>query len=201
MRARRDVRSVIGMNIRRTSCLLVLIALVILAVVPAQGHVTKRFGHLWNTHLKPRLATNGSINDSDNPVDWTKLKDVPLSIADGDDEVGAQGPAGPAGPQGEQGTPGEQGPTGPSGLAGYELSEAFSASDSTSSKTVIASCPSPKVVIDGGAVVNGGGNSVALTASFPGSNKTTWVAIAKEISSTSVNWQLEARAICVDPPT
>jgi hypothetical protein len=45
--------------------------------------VTNDFSHLWNQHIKPLLATPGTINAADNPVDWTKLKSVPAGFADG----------------------------------------------------------------------------------------------------------------------
>ena len=48
----------------------------------AVAHVSDDFGHLWSVHIKPRLADPGTINDVDNPVDWTKLKGVPGGFAD-----------------------------------------------------------------------------------------------------------------------
>lgn len=65
-----------------------------LLISPAGAHVTTSFKHLWNEHIKPRLATPGTINDAANPVDWTKLKGVPGDFADGVDNTG--GPPGPA---------------------------------------------------------------------------------------------------------
>ncbi|MET1012122.1 MAG: hypothetical protein ABWY83_07050, partial [Actinomycetota bacterium] len=62
----------------------------------ARAHVGETFGHLWNEHIKPKLATPGTINAGENPVDWTKLKGVPSGLADGRDQgvdqaVGASG--------------------------------------------------------------------------------------------------------------
>lgn len=37
------------------------------------------------------LGSTGTINDSANPVDWSKLKDVPAGLADGVDNVGVGG--------------------------------------------------------------------------------------------------------------
>ncbi|MEX2457448.1 MAG: hypothetical protein WD770_00505 [Actinomycetota bacterium] len=55
------------------------------AVMPAQADVTQDFNHLWNAHIKPLLADKGTINSGQNPVDWTKLKGVHSSLADGTD--------------------------------------------------------------------------------------------------------------------
>ena len=52
---------------------------------PVLAHVSDSVSHLWNEHLKPLLATPGTLNSSDNPVDWTKLKGVPAGFADGSD--------------------------------------------------------------------------------------------------------------------
>jgi hypothetical protein len=38
--------------------------------------------------LTQLLSDVGTINDSDNPVDWTKLKNVPTGFADGQDDAG-----------------------------------------------------------------------------------------------------------------
>lgn len=104
--------------------LLVVAVLIGLAMAPAQGHVTKKFGHLWNNHLKPRLAAAGTINDPANPIDWTRLKNVPASIADGDDEVGV------------------------SGVEMVSSQSDFSSSPYTSHSV---SCPSGKIPVGGGA--------------------------------------------------
>jgi hypothetical protein len=52
---------------------------------PVFAHVSQSVDHLWNVHLKPLLATPGTLNSSSNPVDWTKLKGVPSGFADGTD--------------------------------------------------------------------------------------------------------------------
>ena len=54
----------------------------------ADAHVTPDDVHLWTAHIKPRLATVGTINTSTNPVDWTRLKGVPAGFADGADSTG-----------------------------------------------------------------------------------------------------------------
>jgi len=60
----------------------------VMLVSPAGAHVTTSFAHLWTDHIKPRLATPGTLNAGANPVDWTKLKGVPAGFADGVDGVG-----------------------------------------------------------------------------------------------------------------
>lgn len=65
-----------------------------LMITPAGAHITDSFTHLFNKHIKPKLANPGTINDAGNPVDWTKLKSVPADFADGVDNTG--GPPGPA---------------------------------------------------------------------------------------------------------
>jgi hypothetical protein len=84
----------------------------LLLLSPASAHVTDSSQHLWTDHIRPRLASPGSLNASGNPVDWTKLKNVPHGLADGDDAVGPRGPEGPEGPQGPRG------PEGPAGALG-----------------------------------------------------------------------------------
>jgi hypothetical protein len=58
---------------------------IILLAPGARAHVGGTFSHLWNQHIKPRLATPGTLNAAGNPVDWTKLKGVPAGFADGQD--------------------------------------------------------------------------------------------------------------------
>ena len=55
----------------------------------AGAHDNGTTGHLWN-HIKA-MGDAGTINDSGNPVHWTKLKGVPASIADGLDNIGSPG--------------------------------------------------------------------------------------------------------------
>jgi hypothetical protein len=63
-----------------------------LLLAPVSAHVNSKFGHLWKIHIKPKLAKPGSINAPKNPVDWTRLKNVPAGFADGiDDGAGGDG--------------------------------------------------------------------------------------------------------------
>lgn len=71
------------------AALLALSALIAAALMgPAGAH---KYKHIWKDHIKPKLQNPGVINDSSNPVDWTKLKNVPADFADGVDDVGAGG--------------------------------------------------------------------------------------------------------------
>jgi hypothetical protein len=58
-----------------------------LLVAPVGAHVKKEFGHLWKRHIKPKLAAPGTINKAKNPLNWTKLRNVPAGFADGTDDV------------------------------------------------------------------------------------------------------------------
>ncbi len=60
------------------------------ALSPAQADVTKSFDHLWKQHIKPKISKPGTINVAKNPLEWTKLKNVPTDFADGVDAT-AQG--------------------------------------------------------------------------------------------------------------
>jgi hypothetical protein len=98
-----------------------------------------------------------------------------------------QGPPGPAGPAG---------PTGPPGLAGLQSVFTTSAINSSTTRTLTASCPSGKVALGGGVSstpVNTPG--VAITTSYL-ANATTWTASAREIVGTGSNWGLNVAVIC-----
>jgi hypothetical protein len=47
--------------------------------------------HDGRYYLKEELNSPGTLNDSENPVDWTKLKEVPAGFADGTDDTGGVG--------------------------------------------------------------------------------------------------------------
>src|SRR5690349_5996016 len=67
--------------------LLALSALIVAALIgPAGAH--KGAGHIWKAHIRPKLQNPGVINTPTNPVDWTKLKNVPGDLADGTDDGG-----------------------------------------------------------------------------------------------------------------
>ena len=106
-------------------------------------------------------------------------------------------PAGPPGPRGPQGPPGPRGPTGPAGVSGLERRDAATSTSASDSKSVVASCPSGKRVVGGGARVTGlGANNVSITESYPDSNGDRWNAKAAEVVATASAWQLWAYALC-----
>jgi hypothetical protein len=73
------------------------ITTVVVAAAPAVAHVTESWTHLRTKHVRPfsdkryykktTLRSPGAINTSTNPVDWTKLKGVPVDFADGVDDT------------------------------------------------------------------------------------------------------------------
>jgi hypothetical protein len=60
-------------------------------LAPVSAHVNESFKHLWKNHIKPKLSGPGTINAKKNPVEWTKLKNVPADFADGTDDTGGGG--------------------------------------------------------------------------------------------------------------
>ena len=109
-----------------------------------------------------------------------------------------RGPIGPAGPRGEKGDPG------PSGLSGVETVSASAPFNSSPEKTVVVSCPTGKRLVGGGAGAWGRAMiysvaGVALTANQPVDER-TWVAAAREINPTDVDWGLQAKAVCAAVP-
>lgn len=64
-------------------------------ISPAGAHIGKNLAHLINNHVLPIFSNPGTINDAANPVDWSRLKNVPAGFADGVDaeSTGGSGPA------------------------------------------------------------------------------------------------------------
>jgi hypothetical protein len=115
-----------------------------------------------------------------------------------EDFKSGQLPAGPPGPQGPAGPRGVPGPKGAPGVSGLQRVDAATSSSSANSKAVVATCPSGKRVVGGGAQVTGSGsNKVSITQSFPDSNGDRWNGNAVEVVATGSSWQLQAYALCV----
>ena len=112
-----------------------------------------------------------------------------------EDFKSGQLPAGPPGPPGPRGVPG---PKGSPGISGLQRVDAATSSSSSNSKAVVATCPSGKRVVGGGAQVTGSGaNKVSINQSFPDSTGDRWNGNAVEVVATGASWQLQAYALCV----
>lgn len=97
----------------------------------------------------------------------------------------------PAGP------PGPAGPQGPPGVSGLQRVDASTSSSSANSQSVVATCPSGKRIVGGGARVTGNGASkVSINENFPDSNGAKWNAKAVEVVATGATWQLQAYGLC-----
>jgi hypothetical protein len=66
----------------RAAALLALTLVVVGAVAGTARGGTNSWQDIW-AQIKPLLADPGTINNADNPVNWTKLKRVPAGLADG----------------------------------------------------------------------------------------------------------------------
>ena len=133
--------------------------------------------------LKSSAVTNGKL--ASNAVTSAKVRNSSLlktDFAPGQIPPGPQGPAGP---------------TGPAGISGMQRYDVLSASSSTSPKDAIATCPSGKRPVGGGArVIGDGASRVSITENFPDSDTVHWNAKAYEIVATALNWQLQVYALC-----
>ena len=106
------------------------------------------------------------------------------------------GPPGPAGPPGPRGVPG---PKGAPGVSGLERVDASSSSSSSNTKSVVATCPSGKRVVGGGAQATGSGaNKVSVNQNFPDSAGNKWNANGVEVVATAASWALSAYALCAN---
>ena len=84
------------------------------------------------------------------------------------------------------------------GLSGLEIVAAATATDSSSPKVVVATCPAGKRVVGGaaratGAAVNAG--NVGVTELYP-SSATQWTVRAIETTGIGSSWALTAQAFC-----
>ena len=114
-----------------------------------------------------------------------------------EDFKSGQVPAGPPGPQGPPGPRGAPGPKGSPGVSGLQRIDAATSSSSSNSKAVVATCPSGKRVVGGGAQVTGSGaNKVSINQNFPDSSGDRWNANAVEVVATGASWQLQSYALC-----
>ena len=88
------------------------------------------------------------------------------------------------------------GPAGPPGVSALEIVTLASASDSSTPKTAIATCPAGKKLVAGGARATGtGAVEVAVSESYPAS-ATQWTGLAREINAVGSTWMLTTYALC-----
>jgi len=129
----------------------------------------------------------GPLQLKANAVTSTKVKNGSLLRADFRAGQIPAGPAGPTGPAGAQGAP---------GTSGLQTVFTTSAINSTTTRTLTATCPSGKTALGGGvAVTPTTATEVAITASYL-ANSTTWTASAQEVNAQAVNWGLNVVVIC-----
>jgi hypothetical protein len=86
----------------------------------------------------------------------------------------------------------------PPGIVGIEILNVVSASDSSTTKTATASCPTGKRVIGGGArAIGAAGADIAISQSYP-PTITQWAAVATEINAVGGPWTLHVQAVCAN---
>jgi hypothetical protein len=119
-------------------------------------------------------------------------------------ETGATGPQGPQGETGSQGETGPQGPVGPAGVVGFTVRTAETATNTTTSKSVTASCIAGEVATGGGHEFLGSDRqqfftNTLLFESMPvvtADGPTGWTVDAASTAGTQDAWGLRAYAIC-----
>jgi hypothetical protein len=90
------------------------------------------------------------------------------------------------------------GPRGAPGVSGLEILNVATATDSSTTKSVTATCPGTKRVVGGGARATGGGaTDVAVSESYPVSAN-QWTAFAREINPVGGSWALTVYALCAN---
>jgi hypothetical protein len=135
----------------------------------------------------------GTVQLRDNAVTGAKVKNFTLVAADFKRGQVPRGPVGPAGPAGPAGA---AGPQGPAGVLGLQNVFTTGAASSTATRQLTAGCPAGKKAIGGGATVLPANTAgVAITAEYF-ADENTWVARAREITATGVNWSLNAVVVC-----
>ena len=84
-------------------------------------------------------------------------------------------------------------------VPGLQVISADSATNSSSPKTAVATCPTGKQVLSVGARIDGGGGQVLLDDAYPNSSLTSVTAKAYEDDDgTTAQWFIRAYAVCVN---
>jgi hypothetical protein len=157
-------------------------------------------------------------------VTGAKVKDRSLTAADFGGQLpagatGAQGPAGPAGPKGDTGATGAAGAKGDQGLQGVQgiqglkgdsggaftfrrLAGVSSAVDSSSPKTVSATCAAGELAMGGRTVTDAGGNApIGISSAHEedaGGGLSRYTVTAYEAGGDFLgNWGITVRVVCI----
>jgi len=150
--------------------------------------------------LKLPAGSVGTAQLKKNAVTSPKVRNASLLAADfkpGQLPAGPTGSAGPQGEKGDKGDKGDKGETGPPGTSGLVRVLAASATDSSSAKNAIATCPAGKKTVGGGAYISiAATGGPALITSRPTPDLTQWTAVAIETAAFAGGWRLEAYALC-----
>ena len=189
-------------RVRRPSPALILASLALLIALTGTSYATVLNvpdGSVTTAKIKNGAVTTPKLKNDAVNIDKLAANAVTASqVKNGsllkEDFKSGQLPAGPPGPQGPRGVPG---PKGAPGVSGLQRVDAATSASSANSKAVVATCPSGKRVVGGGAQVTGSGsNKVSITQSFPDSNGDRWNGNAVEVVATGASWQLQAYALC-----
>jgi hypothetical protein len=177
-------------------------------ILSATGLVVAVFGStpLGEAALNQVVPRNsvGTPQLRANAVTGTKIRSGAVATSDvrnrsllAVDFAAGQLPAGPQGPPGATGAAGPTGPAGPAGISGYQTVFTTGVNDSTAYKTLNASCPSGKRALGGGAAISPASatTAVAITRSYLNGTG-TWETAARETSTFSGSWMLNAVVIC-----
>ena len=190
-------------RVRRPSPALILASLALLIALTGTSYATVLNvpdGSVTTAKIKNGAVTTPKLKNDAVSIDKLAANAVTAAqVKNGsllkEDFKSGQLPAGPPGPQGPRGVPG---PKGAPGISGLQRVDAATSASSANSKAVVATCPSGKRVVGGGAQVTGSGsNKVSINQSFPDSNGDRWNGNAVEVVATGASWQLQVYALCV----
>ena len=134
-----------------------------------------------------------------NAVTTAKVKNRSLLAVDfkaGQVPPGPTGERGAPGPQGPPGSKGDSGPIGPPGISAREVVTVQTAENSSSSKEAVATCPSGKKAIGGGAQVNvfAVGGPYLIASRPEGDNG--WFGRSNETTVYVASWFLWVYVVC-----
>jgi len=91
---------------------------------------------------------------------------------------------------------GPTGPAGPPGVSQKQIVTAQTASDSSSPKSITATCPAGKQSIGGGGRIDSPSGGPVLSSTYA-NGLTTWHSQAYEVVGTNSSWRLTTYVVCV----